>query len=268
MCRSKRSGRGEEDIYEIFKGDFIGLLCFSLGQAVTSASVLVESKKGLILDSQLPDDMRDSSIYKIQQLESVSIHNFIPDSGPVGPTQAPRFTSTAHDVDVKEGGMAHFELRFEPANDNTVKIEWFHNGRPIDVGSRFTRINDFGFIILEIKDIQGRDAGIYTCVARNSLGEARSDVNLRVETFKNVVFDSSQPASLRKLQELEQQMESSHIPAFIPPDLPDIAPRFISQLEHRVELVEGDMAHFEARIEPTNALVEWFRNGKPIVTGM
>lgn len=210
--------------------------------------------------------MRDSSIQKIQQLESASLHHYIPDTGPVGPTQAPRFTSTAHDVDVKEGGMAHFELRFEPANDNTVKIEWFHNGKPVDVGSRFRRIDDFGFIILEIKDIQGRDAGTYTCVASNALGEAGSEVHLKVQTFKNVVLDSSQPASLRKVQELEQYMLDSHIPAVVP-DQPDVEPRFTSQLEHQVNLVEGDMAHFEARIEPTNALVEWFRNGRPIVTG-
>lgn len=48
---------------------------------------------------------------------------------------------------------------------------------------------------------------------------------------------------------------------------PDELPRFTSQLTHRVELNEGETAHFEARIEPRNAMVEWMRNGRPIVTG-
>ncbi|XP_055338080.1 LOW QUALITY PROTEIN: titin-like [Paramacrobiotus metropolitanus] len=253
-------------VYGEDSGTYTAVARNEAGEAVTSSSVTVESKKGLILDSQLPSDMRDSSIQKIQQIESASMHTYIPETGPVGPTQPPRFVSSAHDVDAKEGGMAHFELRFEPANDNTVTIEWFHNGRPVDVGSRFRTINDFGFIILEIKDLQARDAGVYTCVARNPLGEARSEVNLRVQTFKSVVLESSQPASLQKVQELEQQMQSAHIPAFVP-EQPDVPPRFISQLDRQVELQEGDMAHFEAKIEPTNALVEWYRNGRPIVTG-
>jgi titin len=103
-------------------------------------------------------------------------------------------------------------------------------------------------------------------VARNALGEARSEVHLKVQTFKNIVYDSSQPASLRKLQELEQSMDSQHLhPVMV--DQPDELPRFTSQLNHHVDLSEGDVAHFEARIEPTSALVEWFRNGRPIVTG-
>ena len=124
------------------------------GEAVATASVVVESKKGLTFDSQLPADMRDSSLQKIQQLESASLHTYIPEQTAVGPSTAPRFLSTAHDVDVKEGGMAHFELRVEPAGDNTLQIEWYHDGKAIDVGSRFHRINDFGFIILEISGVR------------------------------------------------------------------------------------------------------------------
>ena len=114
--------------------------------------------------------------------------------------------------------------------------------------------------------MRGLDAGTYTCVARNALGEARSEVHLKVQTFKSIVYDSSQPASLRKLQELEQSMDSQHIQPVIQ-DKPEELPRFTSQLNHQVDLNEGDSAHFEARIEPTSATVEWFRNGRPIVTG-
>ena len=71
---------------------------------------------------------------------------------------------------------------------------------------------------------------------------------------------------MKKLQELEMSSNAPVEPVIVaePPDKP---PRFLSELKKQVDLGEGDTAHFEAKIEPTNALVEWFRNGKPIVTG-
>lgn len=34
-----------------------------------------------------------------------------------------------------EGDSAHFEARVEPAHDSELKIEFFHNGKPLDAGN-------------------------------------------------------------------------------------------------------------------------------------
>lgn len=36
-----------------------------------------------------------------------------------------------------EGQSAHVEGRIEPYPDPTMKVEWFHNGKPLSVGHRF-----------------------------------------------------------------------------------------------------------------------------------
>lgn len=48
------------------------------------------------------------------------------------------------------------------------------------------------------------------------------------------------------------------------------APRFSTQLNGPTELVEGQSAHYECRIEPypdPSMKVEWLHNGKPLSTG-
>lgn len=48
------------------------------------------------------------------------------------------------------------------------------------------------------------------------------------------------------------------------------APFFSTKLNGPTELVEGQSAHYECRIEPypdANLKVEWFHNGQPLTTG-
>jgi hypothetical protein len=44
-----------------------------------------------------------------------------------------------------------------------MRVEWFHNGKPLSAGSRIKTINDFGFVILEVAGVYQRDSGLYTC---------------------------------------------------------------------------------------------------------
>ena len=87
-------------------------------------------------------------------------------------TQAPIFTTSINNVEIKEGQRAHFECRLIPVSDATMKVEWFHNNKPVKAGSRFVETNSFGFVALDIMYAYPEDAGVYTCRARNAIGEA------------------------------------------------------------------------------------------------
>jgi hypothetical protein len=81
-------------------------------------------------------------------------------------------------VDVPEGGAIHFECRVEPVGDSTMRIDWFHNGRPFATGSRVHMLNDFGFVVLDMDYTYARDSGEYICRATNKWGSATTKATL------------------------------------------------------------------------------------------
>ena len=46
---------------------------------------------------------------------------------------------------------------------------------------RFRTFHDFGFVSLDILHFYAEDSGTYTCVARNSLGEAQTSTQIHCE---------------------------------------------------------------------------------------
>ena len=50
------------------------------------------------------------------------------------------------DLSLVENQLAHFECRLTPTADPTMRVEWYHNGRPLSSGSRIRSINDFGLV--------------------------------------------------------------------------------------------------------------------------
>lgn len=79
---------------------------------------------------------------------------------------------------LKEGGLAHFEARVEPHHDPRLKVEWFCNGAPLKIGSRFRPLFDFGFVALDISPVYPEDSGIYVCKATNEYGHATTSATL------------------------------------------------------------------------------------------
>jgi titin len=48
-------------------------------------------------------------------------------------TQAPVFTCSMRDVQLVEGMPAHFEAKLVPVGDPRLRVEWYKDGRPIQV---------------------------------------------------------------------------------------------------------------------------------------
>lgn len=80
----------------------------------------------------------------------------------------PKFTSQIQTlVGLKDGDSAHFECTLIPVNDPDLKVEWFHNGKPLLHKNRVKMISDFGFVVMDIAYIQTHDSGEYVCKASN-----------------------------------------------------------------------------------------------------
>ena len=79
---------------------------------------------------------------------------------------------------MQESAATHFDCRVEPVGDSTMRIDWFHNGRPFATGSRVHMLNDFGFIVLDMDYAYARDSGEYVCRATNKWGSATTKASL------------------------------------------------------------------------------------------
>lgn len=240
------------------------------GEAVTTSNLVCSGKRtSLILDSQLSRLGLDYD--KIAQLEGIGTRESSVLSTDGDDGKSPELTNLT-DIEIFENGLAHFECRLKPTNDPKMKIEWFHNGRPINHGSRTKTISDFGFVILEISGVTLRDQGQYTCRATNAHGSTTTECRLAVkQTSAHIVTTPQLPGNFKtgteSLQKLEESLWKRETPPTETPQ--NQPPRFITEIQD-VELAEGQPAHFECRVEPVNdptMRIEWYFNGKPIILG-
>lgn len=237
------------------------------GEATVSCKLQVKGRQGIILEPQLPSHFK-SGTESIQKLEE-TLHKreeiTVEDEKP----NPPRFTVEIKDnVDIPEGGPIHFDCRVEPVGDSTMRIDWFHNGRPFATGSRVHMLNDFGFIALDIDYIYARDSGEYTCRATNRWGSATTSAKITCSAKRDIVLESQLPQGMsgEKIKELERGRIAD-----APKEEPVISspPKFITQIQsHTVE--ESESVRFECRVEPkedSRLRIEWYRNGKLLPSG-
>lgn len=81
------------------------------------------------MDTQLPEGM---SADKLRELDLPP-----PQAPPLeeSPPQPPKFiTQIQPQENLQEGDSAHFECRLEPINDPKLRVEWYHNGKPLKSG--------------------------------------------------------------------------------------------------------------------------------------
>ena len=241
----------------------------ALGEAVTTATLSCSGKRNIILDSQLPSGM-EGAMDRIAQLEGLGrVRGELPSEEDLN--QPPEFLSTLEDLLLAENSLAHFETRLTPINDPSMRVEWFHNGKQLNAGSRIKTINDFGFVILEVANVLARDSGNYTCKAVNRHGETSISCQVQVKSKHNIITDPQLPKSFQSgtdaIHSLEERMWKREDITF--EEMESKAPVFVTR-PHDLTCYEGQPAHFDCRIEPIgdgSMRVEWYHDDKPIQIG-
>lgn len=237
-----------------------------LGEAISTATVQVISRNTVTGDLGIPEQQH--YIESVEELEShrrqqqQKYVQEVPES-----LSPPVFKTPIKDqLNIRENGFAHFEARLEPVGDSTLRVEWFKDGAPIKASSRITSFFNFGYVALTIKQVTIHDVGTYTCRATNALGQATTSAQITVVTKNDISFDTQNPAGLEKIQNLE---DVSRYSRKAEEDVQILQkPRFLGPLKGTNKILEGQRAHFEARVEPQNDLnlrIEWYHNGKPIM---
>ncbi|CAB3397921.1 unnamed protein product [Caenorhabditis bovis] len=227
------------------------------GEAVSSATLKCQGKDSIIGDVQHQESWK-----RIQEIEAAKPKLEEADPEPKGP---PRFIQPISCVgQLVENQPAHFEATIEPVDDPTLTVTWYLNGQPIAASSRIKMINDFGWIIMDIGQVDTRDSGEWKCIVKNAAGEAESSATLNVEGRDGILQDSLQPQSLSHIQKIEAGKP-------VPEPLPEQqfeAPVIVSELQVQGLLEEGGSAHLQAQFTPAadpTLRCEWLRNGQPIL---
>lgn len=234
-----------------------------LGSAHTSACVRVMGKEGIITDSQ-----NEQSLEQIQMLEDASRYRRTQQEE-ISVMQPPQFTrALKNNIETVELTNVHLECRLQPVGDSTMRVEWFVNGRPVTVGHRFRPSYEFDYVALDILGVYPEDSGVYTCQARNQLGEAVTSCSVRVHAKKDLLLESQHPEGLERIQYLEDA--SRYKRNELVDEVVNVKPKFITAPKSQENLREGQHAHFECKLEPvtdSNLKVEWFKNGRPVTIG-
>ncbi|GBM37321.1 Titin, partial [Araneus ventricosus] len=231
----------------------------TMGSAEIQATLTCSGKSAIMSETQHPEGLQ-----KIQMLEDYSRYNREVFQEELT-SQAPIFTKAPQNVEIKEGQRVHFECRLIPVGDPKLKVEWYHNGRPVKQGTRFVRTFNFGYVALDIMYAYPEDSGTYTCKAVNTLGEAVTSATLKCISKSSLILESQQPESLEKIQQLEDM--SRHQRTSYIEEATTQAPVFTQPMKN-LQLMENKSAHFECRLIPvgdTKLKVEWFHNGVAIM---
>ncbi|XP_046465810.1 titin isoform X2 [Neodiprion pinetum] len=233
-----------------------------LGTAHTSACVRVIGRSDIVTDSQ-----NEQSLEQIQMLEDASRYRRTQQED-VTVLQAPQFSRPLHNIETVELTNVHLECRLQPVGDSTMRVEWFVNGRPVTTGHRFRPSYEFDYVALDILGVYPEDSGVYTCQARNQLGEAVTSCSVRVHAKKDLMLETQHPEGLEKIQYLEDA--SRYKRNELVDEVVNVKPRFITKPKNQENMREGQHAHFECKLEPvtdSNLKVEWFKNGRPVTIG-
>ena len=71
---------------------------------------------------------------------------------------------------LQDGQSVHIQCSYVPKDDDDLKVEWSFEGKEISNSSRIKTIADFGFVMLDILQMDSKESGTYTCRIFNKYG--------------------------------------------------------------------------------------------------
>jgi len=227
------------------------------GQAQSQIQLNIVSKSSIETSSQHLD-----SLDKIKSLESPHKRQRLEESAAL---EKPRFMKPLNNVNIVEGTPVHLESTLLPIGDTTMEVSWFKDGFPLPTGHRFKTLYNFGFVAMDLLYAYPEDSGVYTCKAKNAVGEAQITCAVNVTSKSGLQLETLDSQRLSKIQALEThplQKSEELAPA-------GMAPVFKTALQN-VTQPEASHVHLETNLVPindSNLKISWFHNGQPLKTG-
>lgn len=231
------------------------------GQATIAAMLNVSSTKTVLDETAFPESLEKISIFETKTFKRKEFEDDM-----VGSTKPVIIKQLQGTTNLEEGACSHFQCLVEPTRDETMTVEWFHNGNPLSVGSRYRTLFDFGYIALDIFKVTSEDSGIYKVKISNHLGSVQSEIQLNVIGRENIIRTSNQPSSLDKIQYLERTHKKKRVEEDVHVQE---KPRFGVQLKS-CAVHEGDPFSLKSTLTPLNdptMKVEWYHNGQLLKIG-
>uniref|UniRef100_A0AC34GFQ0 Ig-like domain-containing protein n=1 Tax=Panagrolaimus sp. ES5 TaxID=591445 RepID=A0AC34GFQ0_9BILA len=251
-------------VYPEDSGDIVCKALNKVGEAVTSTSLQVEGKEGIITQSQLPSAMSGAQT-RIDEIENRRPQEIDQPAVEHGP---PKFTTQLQSLpELREGSLIHLDVQVEPVADPRLKIEWFHNGNPVGHSSRMKAIHDFGFVVLELSPAEPQDTGTWTCKATNEHGSDEVSTEINVSGDSGVIYEWVAPGERReRINQLDEWINRPR-DALEEAEMEFDAPVFTEQLADLGDLSECDAASFMCVLEPIGdptMKIVWQHNGGAI----
>uniref|UniRef100_A0A1I7XKA0 Titin n=1 Tax=Heterorhabditis bacteriophora TaxID=37862 RepID=A0A1I7XKA0_HETBA len=169
----------------------------------------------------------------------------------------------------QELGRSYFEARIQPVNDPSLRVSWLKDGHALPNANRIQTFHNFGCVSLSLHPTYPEDAGTYTCVLFNAHGQAQSSAELTTLSVEPLQLGTKHEDSLQIIGYLDShQVHIGPQSVERPEEFHSLeAPRFARSLADRIEVMENEPVHFEARLQPANDVkmtVEWYHNGAPL----
>uniref|UniRef100_A0A914KKC3 Ig-like domain-containing protein n=1 Tax=Meloidogyne incognita TaxID=6306 RepID=A0A914KKC3_MELIC len=140
--------------------------------------------------------------------------------------ETPKFTEGLRPVEVREGDSATMSVMVSGVP--TPEVFWYKDGSPVEIdGQHIIRRDSDNQHSLTVQNATLRDAGTYTCQAKNKAGQCVTQAQLGV------------------IEQLE-------------------APKFVDGLKP-IEVKEGETAKMSVQVDSKPApKVQWFKDGQPV----
>jgi len=216
------------------------------------------------METQLPPEF---SVDKLRQLDTRQVIEVQEEETMI---QAPKFINQIQSLEgLIEGDSAHFECKLVPINDPNLRVEWYHNGKPLISGHRFKTTHDFGFVALDILYVYPEDSGEYVARAVNQVGEDVTTAVLKCKARQKIIYHTQLPKEMETGVQKIAEMESSWQRTDASEDMPQerMVPMFVMKPEPQ-SILEGEWAKFGCRvIGYPRPKVIWVLNGNTIVNG-